>query len=56
MSKSSQKTALDLFKDNHGWLRTKQALALGISPRTLYALKDAGLIIRENRGLYRLAD
>ncbi|MBT3338013.1 MAG: transcriptional regulator [Anaerolineae bacterium] len=55
MKKSAQETALDLFKKKQGWLRTRQALDLGISSRTLYALRDAGKIIQENRGLYRLA-
>jgi predicted transcriptional regulator of viral defense system len=56
MSKSAKETALNLFKEKQGWLRTRQALDLGISPRTLYALRDSGKIIQENRGLYRLAN
>lgn len=39
-----------------GTLRTHDALALGIHPRTLYALRDAGLLETLGRGLYRLAD
>jgi predicted transcriptional regulator of viral defense system len=37
-------------------MRTKQALALGIHPRTLYALRDSGLIVAVARGCHRLAD
>lgn len=56
MPKSAKEIALALFREKGGWLRTRQALELSISPRTLYALRDSGQIIAENRGLYRLAD
>jgi predicted transcriptional regulator of viral defense system len=36
-------------------LRTSKAIQLGIHPRTLYALRDAGEIERVGRGLYRLS-
>ena len=48
--------AVQMFRQHHGWLRTRQALELGISPRTLYFLRDAGIIVRRSRGLYQLAD
>lgn len=48
--------ALQVFEQNHGWLRTRQALKLGISPRTLYTLRDSGQIIRASRGVYYLAN
>lgn len=51
---TTQKT-LHLFEQNQGWLRTSQAIRLGVAPRTLYALRDSGEIIRESRGIYRLA-
>ncbi|MBP7693818.1 MAG: type IV toxin-antitoxin system AbiEi family antitoxin domain-containing protein, partial [Anaerolineales bacterium] len=35
---------------------TRDALRLGITPRTLYALRAAGVITEMSRGLYRLAD
>ncbi len=38
-----------------GTLRTGEALAAGIHPRTLYAMRDAGEVERLARGLYRLA-
>ncbi len=37
-------------------LRTKDALDAGIHPRTLYALRDDGIIECLSRGLYRLSD
>lgn len=48
--------AENLFRKHSGILRTTQARALGIPPRTLYALRDEGRIIRVSRGLYELAD
>jgi predicted transcriptional regulator of viral defense system len=37
-------------------LRASRAIALGVHPRTLYGLRDAGRIQRATRGLYRFAD
>ncbi|MBU1659865.1 MAG: type IV toxin-antitoxin system AbiEi family antitoxin domain-containing protein [Chloroflexi bacterium] len=54
--KETIQKAIQIFKQHHGWLRTGQAVHLGISPRTLYALRDAGKIIQLSRGVYRLAD
>ncbi len=45
-----------IFRKHGGMLRTSRALALGIHPRTLYALRDSGRLIEVARGLYRLAD
>lgn len=45
-----------LFIRNGGILRTNQALALGIHPRTLYQMRDSGVITSISRGLYRLID
>ena len=39
-----------------GTVRTSQAIAAGIHPRTLYALRDNGTLEQISRGLYRLAD
>jgi predicted transcriptional regulator of viral defense system len=47
---------LYLFRQRGGTLRTSEALRLGLHPRTLYAMYDAGLLVRLARGLYRLAD
>ena len=35
-------TALKIFQQHGGTLRTKEALELEIHPRTLYALRDSG--------------
>ena len=48
--------AIELFREQGGTLRTSEALHLGIHPRTLYALRDAGLLKKLSRGLYRLAE
>lgn len=48
--------ALAVFRKAGGTLRTKEALARGIHPRTLYGLRDSGALERLSRGVYRLAD
>ena len=48
--------ALRVFRHGGGILRTKKAIEEGIHPRTLYAMRDAGLLERLDRGLYRLTD
>jgi predicted transcriptional regulator of viral defense system len=48
--------AIQVFTEHKGILKTSQALALGIAPRTLYAMRDAGLIRQISRGVYQLAD
>ncbi len=40
----------------HGTMRTKEILAAGIHPRTLYQMRDAGQVEQHGRGLFRLAD
>src|SRR5258708_34033300 len=44
------------FSERGGMLRTKDALRLGIHPRTLYKLRDQGELERVGRGLYRLSN
>lgn len=44
------------FRRHHGLLRSHQAFELGIHPRTLYRMRDEGLIEPLSRGLYRLAE
>lgn len=50
------KEASTIFRQHDGILRTSEALELGIHPRTLYAMRGAGVLERLARGLYRLAD
>src|SRR4030066_76859 len=53
---NSMDRAIKIFRDHNGILRTRQAIRFGIAPRTLYEMRDAGIILRESRGLYRLAE
>ena len=46
---------VELFRQHGGGLRMSEALRLGINRRTLYAMRDAGVIEPISRGLYRLA-
>ncbi len=50
------KNAEALFRKHGGMLRTSEATALGIHPRTLYRLRDENRLVTVGRGLYRLAD
>lgn len=49
------KTALQAFEKNK-IMHSAEIFAQGIQPRTLYQMRDEGLVIQEGRGLYRLAD
>ena len=44
------------FSESGGLLRTGAALRAGIHPRTLYDMRDEGVVEELSRGLYRLAD
>jgi predicted transcriptional regulator of viral defense system len=44
------------FSRSGGLLRTGAALRAGIHPRTLYNMRDEGVVEQVSRGLYRLAD
>ena len=46
--------ARKVFRTHGGTLRTTEALAAGIHPRTLYAMRDAGEVETLARGVYRL--
>ena len=43
-----------IFKKQGGLLRTSRAIALGVHPRTIYGLRDAGRLQQVSRGFYRL--
>ncbi len=43
------------FKKRGGTLRTREVLAAGVHPRTLYAMKKAGELEQYSRGVFRLA-
>ncbi|MEK7704892.1 MAG: type IV toxin-antitoxin system AbiEi family antitoxin domain-containing protein [Myxococcota bacterium] len=44
-----------LFRQHGGGLRMAEALRLGINRKTLYAMRDAGVVEPVSRGVYRLA-
>lgn len=48
--------AIEIISARGGTIRTRDALTAGIHPRTLYGLRDEGVLERLSRGLYRLAD
>ncbi len=48
--------AMAIFRAHRGTLRTSEALRLGIHPRTLYDLRDKGILTSVSRGVYRLAE
>ena len=47
--------AVEIFGNNAGIMRTSKALELGIQARTLYSMRDQGLLERLSRGVYHLA-
>jgi predicted transcriptional regulator of viral defense system len=49
-------TALRIFRDKGGTLRTRDLIALGVHTDALYALRDSGRVTELGRGLYRLAE
>jgi hypothetical protein len=54
--RDSFRIAEAVFREHSGILRSSQARSLGINPLTLSDMMKAGLLVRESRGLYRLAD
>ena len=48
--------AIDVFRRRGGVLRTREAIAAGIHPRTLYELRDSGVIEGVSRSVYRLSE
>jgi hypothetical protein len=55
MSEKSTIKAEEIFQKHGGMMGTKEALSAGIHPRTLYSMRDEGVIEQVSRGLYRLA-
>lgn len=53
---SAKEKAIALFRSRGGLLRTTEALDQGIHRRTLYGLRDEGILVAVSRGLYQLAD
>ena len=55
-SEKQMESAIEVFRCFGGMLRTGEALRRGIHRRTLYAMRDTGILERLERGLYRLAE
>lgn len=55
MTRESFQKAQELFTQNNGLLRTSQAKKLGVNEATLSEMTDAGLLVKEARGIYRLS-
>lgn len=56
MNIAATTTAIELFKKNQGLLRTAEAIRLGIHPRTLYQMRDKGLLEQLAKGVFRLIE
>lgn len=56
MKESALQEAKRLIEQEGGVIRTSEALRIGIHPRTLYALRDSGVLEQLSRGVYRLAN
>ncbi len=54
--RNSVQAAERVFKARGGILRTAEAIRAGVHPRTLYQMRDDGILERLERGLYRLAN
>jgi predicted transcriptional regulator of viral defense system len=54
--KSAKEKTIEFFKKKGGLVRTTEALAHGIHRRTLYGLRDEGVLVAVSRGLYQLAE
>lgn len=54
-AESSLLAAVGVFDRNGGVMRTTDAIDAGIQPRTLYWMRDEGLLERLSRGVYHLA-
>jgi len=50
----ARERARRVFADRGGTLRTREALAAGVHPTTLYAMRDSGELEPLARGVYRL--
>jgi predicted transcriptional regulator of viral defense system len=48
--------AATIFENHGGILSTAQALKAGIHPKTLYAMRDSGVLELISRGVFRLSD
>ncbi len=48
--------ATEIIRDRNGIIRTSAAIKAGIHPRTLYQMRDSGVLEQLSRGIYHLTD
>jgi predicted transcriptional regulator of viral defense system len=53
---SKESSAIELIRASGGIIRTIEAIEKGIHPRTLYSMRDKGVLIQLSRGVYQLFD
>jgi predicted transcriptional regulator of viral defense system len=56
MKSDKFETAKDIFQKRHGVLRRREAIQLGVPEYVIYEMTKSGDLIKEARGLYRLAE
>ncbi len=56
MTRESYIKAMDIFRRRKGMLRTAQAKKFGINESILMQMVEEALLVKEGRGLYRLAE
>lgn len=49
-------TAIEIFKKNNGVLRRSEAIRQGIPEYLIYAMLTEGVLVKVDRGIYRLAE
>ena len=50
------KTILNIIRDRGGQIRMSEAIKIGITRYTLYAMRDNGILEKVSRGVYRLSE
>src|SRR4051812_21355000 len=53
---NTTKAAIAVIKNHGGIIRTSEALKAKIHPRTIYQLRDTGVIEEISRGIYKLSE
>ena len=56
MNKNKFEIPIQIFKKNNNTLRMYDAMKQGVPKHLIYRMLSIGILIREERGLYRLAD
>ena len=54
--KKSFTEAEEIFREHNGLLKSSQARQFGVNPKTLADMVSEGRLVKEERGLYRVAD